>query len=45
VDSEEIEEGVCVEYDERKQVVGVEISGITNMLAKPLAKQLAQVVR
>ncbi len=44
VDSEEIEEGVRVEYDERKQVVGVEISGITKLLAKPLAKQLAQVV-
>jgi uncharacterized protein YuzE len=44
VHSEETEEGVRVEYDESGQVVGIEISGITKMLAKPIAKQLAQAV-
>ena len=45
VDSEEVEEGVRVEYDEHGQVVGIEISGITKMLAKSLAKHLSQIVK
>jgi len=35
VHSEEVEEGVRVEYDERGQIVGLEISDITKRLAKP----------
>jgi len=35
---------IRIEYDENGQVVGIEISGITKMLAKPIAKQLSQVV-
>jgi len=40
-----VEEGVRVEYDEQGRVVGIEISGITKMLAKSLAKHLSQIVK
>jgi uncharacterized protein YuzE len=43
VDSEEFDEGVRVEYDKRGQVIGIEITGITKMLAQPLAKQIAYI--
>jgi len=45
VDSEEIEEGVRIEYDTQGQIVGLEISEVTRRLAKPLAKRLAEVVK
>mgnify|MGYP000144318184 CR=1 FL=1 len=45
VDSEEVTENVRVEYDEQNQIVGVEIHNITRMLAKPLAKELREVIK
>jgi len=45
VDSEEIEEGVRIEYDAQGQIVGLEISEMTRRLAKPLAKRLAKIVK
>ncbi len=44
VDSEEIEEGVRIEYDAQNQIVALEISEITGRLARPLAKRLSEVV-
>ena len=45
VDSEEIEEGVRIEYDAQGQIVVLEISEMTRRLAKPLAKRLAKIVK
>jgi len=45
VDSEEVGENVRVEYDEQNQIIGVEIHNITKMLAKPLAKELREVIK
>jgi len=44
MDSEEIEEGVRIEYDAQSRIIGLEISEITRRLAKPLAKRLSEVV-
>ena len=45
VDSEEKEEGMRLEYDREGRVIGVEIFGITERLAKPLARKLAGSVK
>ncbi len=44
VDSEEIAENVRVEYNENGMMIGVEISGISKMLASSIAKQLKELV-
>lgn len=44
VDSEEIAENVRVEYNENGMMIGVEISGISKMLASSIAKQLRELV-
>ncbi|PIU65119.1 MAG: hypothetical protein COS84_07345 [Armatimonadetes bacterium CG07_land_8_20_14_0_80_40_9] len=43
VDSEE-GEGMRLEYDKEGQIIGVEVFGITERLAKPLARKLARAV-
>jgi uncharacterized protein YuzE len=45
VHSVEEEEGVRVEYDERGEIIGVEITEVTKRLAKPLAKKLAELTK
>lgn len=44
VDSEEIAENVRFEYNENGMMIGVEISGISKMLASSIAKQLRELV-
>lgn len=44
VDSEEIAENVRVEYNENGMMIGIEISGISKMLASSIAKQLKELV-
>ncbi|MDI6839442.1 MAG: DUF2283 domain-containing protein [bacterium] len=45
VHSEEKEDGVRLEYDEKGEIVGLEITEITKRLAKPIARRLAEAVK
>lgn len=42
IDSEEVEEGVRVEYGPGGEIVCVEISGVSRLLAQPLVKRIAE---
>jgi len=42
VDSEEITEDIRVEYDEKGQVIGIEIFNITKMLASAVGKRIKE---
>lgn len=43
--SEEVEDNVRLEYGVDGKVLGIEISGISKMLAKPIAEHLAEVIK
>jgi uncharacterized protein YuzE len=45
VNSEEKEDGVRLEYDKNDNLIGIEISNMTQKLAKPLAEKLALAVK
>ncbi len=42
IDSEEIKENLRVEYNKKGEVIGLEISNISKLLAKTLAEKLKQ---
>jgi uncharacterized protein YuzE len=44
IDSEEIAEDIRVEYDEKGQVIGIEIFNITKMLASAVGKKIKQIL-
>ncbi len=41
VDSEEKEDGVRLEYDRNRNLIGIEIANMTQKLAKPIAEKLS----
>lgn len=44
IDSEEIKENLRVEYNKKGEVIGLEISNISKLLAKTLAEKLKQAI-
>jgi uncharacterized protein YuzE len=42
IDSKEVEEGMRVEYGPGGEIVGVEIPGVSRLLAQPLVKRIAE---
>ncbi|MHA1207715.1 MAG: DUF2283 domain-containing protein [Candidatus Freyarchaeota archaeon] len=44
IDSEEIKENLRVEYNKKGDVIGLEISNISELLAKTLAEKLKQAI-
>jgi uncharacterized protein YuzE len=42
IDSEEVAENVRVEYDSRRNIVGIEIFNITKILATALSKKIKE---
>ena len=45
VDSEEKEEGVRLEYDRNRNLIGIEIANMTQKLAKPIAEKLSLITK
>jgi uncharacterized protein YuzE len=45
VDSEEKEDGIRLEYDKNRNIIGIEITNITQKLAKPIAKKLSSAIK
>lgn len=45
VDSEEKVKGIRLEYDKEGKVIGVEVTDITKILAKPIARELNEILR
>jgi len=45
VDSEEKEDGVRLEYDIKGNVIGIEITNMTQRLVKPIAKKLSLAIK
>ena len=43
--SEEVEDNVRLEYGEDGKVLGIEISGISEKLAKPIARHLSEAIK
>jgi uncharacterized protein YuzE len=45
IDSEEIAEDIRVEYDDKGQVIGIEIFNITKMLASAVGKKIKETLK
>jgi len=44
VDSEELEENIRVEYNEKGEIIGLEILNISKYLAKSIAEKLKEAI-